>query len=178
MRRLILATVGVMLTVTVPGAHAASAMTLDGKGRTHVRYTGNLKLPAVKVSGDRMRADILTPSVADCGVTSCDITQVRLLLPRGTSTGRLTVAVTVDRTLNGYVVLYDGKGQQVHAVDLVGAFPACCTGTETTYVLAFTEWQLYAGKYSLVLFDRGGAGNFTADVEFKAHPPDRQKAKK
>jgi hypothetical protein len=185
-RRIALAT-SIMLAALSPFAHAAGTKPLDGKRRTHVRYTSNLQDPAVNTQTDRVRTDLLTPTLEDCTKTSCDITQLRLTLPANTTWGAFDVTLTVPRELNVYVALYDAKGAAVHSVEPVDPndddcctdyLPPCCDSPDTTYVVDFSIGRLRAGTYTLVVYDRGGFGVVTTDVSYRALHPDRQPPRK
>jgi hypothetical protein len=180
-RRLALAT-SILLAATAPYAHAAGTKLLDGKRRTHVRYSSNLQDPALNPDTDRVRTDPLTPTLDDCSTTSCDITTLRLTLPADTTWGSFAVTVTVPRELNVYVALYDGKGTALKGVQSVDPndddccadyVPPCCDSADTSYVVDFSVDRLRAGTYTLVVYDRGGFGLVTTDVSYRALHPDR-----
>jgi hypothetical protein len=182
LRRTALAT-SVLLAAMSPSAHAAGTKPLDGKRRTHVRYTADLQDPAVGTGTGRLGTDLLAPTTADCTSTSCDVTRLTLTLPRDVSGGVFSVSLTVERALNVYVALYDAKGNVVHAEQAVDPQndDDCCNdylpsadSTDATYIVDFTLPRLRAGHYTFVVYDRGGEGRVTTDIDFTALHPDRQ----
>jgi hypothetical protein len=182
LRRTALAT-SVLLAAMSPSAHAAGTKPLDGKRRTHVRYTADLQDPAIGTGTGRLGTDLLDPTIDDCTKTSCDVTRLSLTLPRDVSGGVFSVSLTIARELNVYVALYDAKGGIVHAEHAVDPQNSddCCSdylpvadNTDATYVVDFTIARLRAGHYTFVVYDRGGAGRVTTDVGYTALHPDRQ----
>ena len=176
-RRLAVAA-AVALALLAPGAQAGGTSSLDGQRRTHLTFIGTLTEPAVNADVDQVRVGV-DPDRSACTKASCDITSLRLVLPRGSSTGRFVVTVAAARELNVALYLYDADGEVVAQADvdsLSGYVPPCCGGAlQTMYTRGFVKPRLPGGTYTLVLYNRGGVGNFTADVDFRAHPPDRPK---
>jgi hypothetical protein len=174
-----------VLVALAPSAHAAGTKPLDGKRRTHVRFSAHLDDPAFDVNSDRTRNDPLMPTRQDCSSpNSCDVTDLRLTLPPDTSGGVFTASLKVERTLNVYVVLYDSRGGVTKSLQPVDPEhdDDCCddyvrapgSDLDTDYVVDFTIGRLRAGKYTLVVYDRGGTGAVTTDISFTALHPDRQ----
>jgi hypothetical protein len=173
-----LAAAAVALGLVAPSAVAGGSVALDGTKRTRTSYAATLTQPAASVSPDRTSAnsDPTMPSLADCTATSCDITELRLTLPKGSTVGWFEANLSVQRSLNVTVVLYDANGRAVEHSDVTRP---CCTGpapqgNATDYAVPLAVSRLAAGKYRLVVFDRGGVGPFSASLEFHAHPPDRK----
>jgi hypothetical protein len=184
-RRLAVATM-VALGLLAPAASATGTKALDGTRTTHARYTGTLTQPAYRVVVDpaRVRTDPspADPNRADCTKESCDVTALRLTVPRGSSTGRFVVSVKAVRELSVGIFLYDATGEQVAQadVDRFDSFylPPCCgAAPDEGYTRGFVVPRLDAGKYTLVIYNRAGYGEYTADVTFTAHPADRPKKK-
>ena len=153
---------------------AGGTITLDGVRRTNVQYDGELTELAWSTDGSRVTViDPFEPYLEDCQTSaSCDITALRVTLPKGTTAGKLKVVVTLPRQMNGAVALFDAEGTRVAKGDIVeNAEPLCCE--VPNWKVSFTVGRLPAGKYSLVVFDRGGNGRFTLDATFRANPPDR-----
>jgi hypothetical protein len=173
-----LAATAVLLGLVASSADASGTVALDGKKHTKASYSASLSEPAASTNPDRASAqagDPTMPSLADCTQSACDITDLRLSVPKGSTAGWFEANVTVDRTMNVTVVLYDAKGRAVEYSDVTRP---CCNGTvstgDSTYVVPLAASRLRAGSYQLVVFDRGGLGSFSAAVEFHAHPPDRK----
>lgn len=169
-----LAVVAVALSCAFATATTAGGtVVLDGVRRTKAVVKGEVTEPAF-VASERL-VEPLDPTLKECGSTSCDITVVTATLPRGSTAGRFRVTVTMPRSLNGYIALYNREGERIAQADLLQN-QSCCDLDEM-----FPEWKatfvvarLAAGTYRLVVFDRGGSGTFTADLDFRANPPDRQ----
>lgn len=164
--------------VGVP-ARAAGNRTLDGVRHTQLTYTGSLNRPALPVATDRARLDDpLVPQLTDCTVASCDVTRLRLTVPRTAPGGRFAVNLLVERTLSLYVALYDAKGVEKYAVQTAPSNDgSCCVtyvqpkntaGTVQWYELSFALGRLPAGTYTLAVYDRGGTGAFSAVVDYRA----------
>jgi len=167
-----------LLCASAAPSTAGGTVTLDGVRRTHTSYKGELT-DSIAMSSQAPPV-LYDPVIEDCEVSpeACDITSVRLTLPRGTSSGRFKVTVTMPRELNGHVGLFDREGQRVATADVVtNTEPICCTAEAGTWRAAFTVARLAPGDYTLVVFDRGGMGEFTAELDYKAYPPDRQRGK-
>jgi hypothetical protein len=179
----VVAVAAVVLGLAASTSHAGGSLALDGKRKTTVRYDGQLSEPAANFGADRANVNgdptqATMPVISDCTANSCDITELRLSLPKGSSTGWIQAMLTVPRTLNVTVVLYDAKGRTVgHADVTTGAVVECCAGAPSQdYHLPLSVSRITAGRYRLVVFDRGGVGTFLATVEFHAHPQDRRRS--
>lgn len=163
----------------VAPANASGELSLDGVKRTHATVKGLVQTPAFTVVGIPTMTDV-DPHPASCTTTSCDFTDLSLTVPNGSSTGRLKVTVTMPRELNASVGLFDARGQRVAKADVVDSLNDCCT--PESYVpfwqMSFVVTRLVPGPYQVVVFDRGGLGEFTLDVDFRANPPDRQRGKR
>jgi hypothetical protein len=185
---------GLVLAVAAPSAHAGTPWKLDGKRKTYATYQGRLTMPAAHPdTGEILNDNALTPTIDDCGVMSCDITTLQLTVPRGLTSGNLGVTVTVDRNLVAYVALYEVKtdGTPIGCATFVGDktgfvndvvnaqgcalvdSPTAATADDSTYDLGFNIPRISAGQYVLVVYDRGGLGNFTMSVTYHANPKDR-----
>ncbi|HEX8004561.1 MAG TPA: hypothetical protein VF519_17870 [Mycobacteriales bacterium] len=153
-------------------ATAADAVALDGVRATHATYDGHVNEAAYAT--EPVAIDTY-PNRAYCTAESCDVTDVRLTLPKGSTAGRFRVTITTPPQLNAAVDLYNARGERMAHADLLengGSF--CCTDVPYLTV-SFSVARLPAGRYTLVVFDRGGSGSFTADVDYKAYPPDRRR---
>lgn len=154
---------------------ASGNVALDGVRRTHAVVRGQVSEPAF-VASERL-VDPLDPTLKECGQTSCDLTLVTVTLPKGSTAGRFRATVTMPRALNGYAALYNREGERVAKADLLESGEPYCCDPEAMYPnwrATFIVSRLVAGTYTLVVFDRGGVGDFTADLDFRAYPPDRQ----
>ena len=175
-RRLLAATLaGVALLSSAADARGVKA--LDGVKRTKTTYEGTLTDAAAGTGTVMFRA----PSVDDCTDQSCDVTQLRLTLPKGSIEGKFTVTVRVPRELNLTVGLYNAKGGEVELADMTSpgsTATSCCDPLETAYHVVLKIFRLPAGKYTLVMYDHGGIGTFRSTVEYTAHPPSRPKPAK
>ncbi len=154
---------------------AGGTVELDGVRRTHAVVRGQVSEPAF-VASERL-VNPLEPTLKECGSTSCDLTLVHVSLPKGSTAGRFRATVTMPRALNGYVALYNREGQRVGQAHLLQPGESFCCDVQGMY----PNWQvtilvprLVAGTYTFVVFDRGGVGDFTAELDFRAYPPDRQ----
>jgi hypothetical protein len=182
--RRVVAVAAVVLGLAVSSASAGGSLALDGKRKTKVRYDGQLTEPAANFGTDRannLGSDPTMPALSDCSANSCDITELRLSLPKGSSTGWLQALLTLPRSMNVTVVLYDAKGRAVQYADATnpccGGSVACCASMPSAeYQIPLSVSRIPAGRYRLVVFDRGGAGTFRAEVEFHAHPQDRRRS--
>jgi hypothetical protein len=180
----VVAVAAVVLGLTASSAGAGGSLALDGKRKTTVRYDGQLSEPAANFGADRannLGPDPTMPVLSDCTAKSCDITELRLSLPKGSSTGWLQALLTIPRTMNVTVVLYDAKGRAVQYADVsnpcCGGSVECCASTPSAeYRIPLSVSRIPAGRYRLVVFDRGGVGTFQAEVEFHAHPQDRRRS--
>jgi hypothetical protein len=164
----------VVLGAFAPDAGAKGSAALDGAKKVHVRYTGSLSTPAM--SADTLRSDSLTPSRSDCTKDSCDTTSLRLTLPKGSVEGRFQVSVATGRNLNVMIGLYDARNRLVSSADVSSKDSqpySCCDTIGDGYAVVLRVARLRAGRYTVVVFDRGGLGDFTADVDYHAHPPNR-----
>jgi hypothetical protein len=159
-----------------PAAHASGTYAMDGKRTTHAHFSGTLMMPAVSARGD------VKSVPGDCiSTTRCDRTTLRLTLPKGSTLGRFEVVAHVERNLNLALGLYDAKGNPIDYADLTSddAQPYdCCDTISPGYVVAVRAARLKAGTYTLIAYDRGGAGSFTADATYHARPPIRQTPKR
>ncbi|MDQ1710593.1 MAG: hypothetical protein QOE45_43 [Frankiaceae bacterium] len=174
----------VALGLVASAADASGTRALDGQKRYRVRYGASLSQPATAgvqragASTDPSQATM--PMVADCSAASCDITDLTLTLPKGSTAGWFQVVVTVPQTLNIAVVLYDAKGRTVQSADITHSccnwsVDCCASSPGGDYRVPLSVARLAKGRYRLVVFDRGGLGTFQADVEFHALPPDRRR---
>lgn len=163
--------------MAAPAAAAPTTYRLDGKRSTTQSYRAALSTPYVPAStGGSAEVDPTVPDTAGCAYTpsSCDIRTLRLTLPKGRSRGQLRVTVVVPTTLNAALVLYGGKNPQTDEIWRrrdSDPPPACCK--VDSYTLDITIGRMPAGTYQLAVIDRAGVGEFTATVEWTAHPPDR-----
>lgn len=181
--RRVFAVAAVVLGLAASSAGAGGSLALDGKRKTKVHYDGQLSEPATNFGVDRasnVGGDPTMPALSDCTARSCDITELRLTLPKGTSSGWLQAVLTVPWEMNVTVVLYDAKGNAVQYADTTnpccGAV-ACCDGAPSSdYQMPLSVSRMPAGRYRLVVFDRGAPGTFRAQVEFHAHPQDRRRS--
>lgn len=156
---------------------AGGEVVLDGARRTHATVRGEVTTPAFTIAGVPEIVEI-DPTTTSCTTTSCDFTDLRLTVPRGSSSGRFKVTLTMPRELNGSVALFNAKGERLAKADITQPNePMCCSGDELypTWRISFVVTRLVPGTYQLVVFNRGGVGEFTADLEYKANPPDRQR---
>ena len=157
---------------------AGNTVALDGVRRTHATYKGQVTETAFAASAERLPLYPMEPAIEDCTTPeSCDITPVRLTLPKGTTAGRFKVTVTMPRELNGAVALFDAEGERVAKADLLENNESICC-TVDTWKASFVVTRMPAGHYTLVVFDRGGVGTFSVDLDYKALPPDRQRTRK
>lgn len=154
---------------------AGGTVSLDGVRRTHAVVRGQVSEPAF-VASERL-VDPLEPTLKECGTSSCDLTFINVSLPKGSTAGRFRATVTMPRALNGYAALYNREGERVGKAHILEPGDSFWNGTQGVY----PNWQvtisvsrMVAGSYTLVVFDRGGVGDFTADLDFRAYPPDRQ----
>jgi hypothetical protein len=154
-------------------ADAASTFSMDGKRTKQKRYSGTLTEFAQARNGSP--DDPVTPTLEDCSATSCDIRELRLMLPKGTTWGRFRATVKLPMQSAATLVLYDTKGKVVTMDDAVtagGAMNPCCE--ELSYHLDLSQERLRAGRYTLAIINRAGMGDFKASVDWVAHPPDRR----
>lgn len=154
-------------------ATAGGTVILDGVRRTNAVVRGEVNEPAF-VATERL-VEPFDPTLKECGSSSCDITVVTARLPRGSTSGRFRVTVTMPRSLNGYIALYNREGERIAQADILES-QTCCNPEDMypDWRATFVVPRLAAGTYQLVVFDRGGRGQFTADLELRANPPDRQ----
>ncbi|HVF06603.1 MAG TPA: hypothetical protein VNA20_17330 [Frankiaceae bacterium] len=159
-------------------AEAAPTYRLDGRRTKTQTYRATLSTPFVPVStaASVEERDPTIPDTEGCTYTpaSCDLRTLRLSLPKGTSRGQFRATVVVPSTLNAALVLYSGKTQvdEIWRERQTKAPPECCD--VESYTLEVTVARLPAGTYTLAVVDRAGVGEFTATVEWVAHPPDRK----
>jgi hypothetical protein len=171
-----MAVTAVLLGLVAPAtAGAAEAYRLDGKRTTVRKYSATLNeasLPMRSVTGAPT-----TPSPDDCTPGSCDLRELRLALPRGTSSGVFTAALSVPVTMAAAVVLYDSEGTYVAGADaaLLDLTPNCCGDDPLRYTLKIAKDRVPAGRYTIAIVNRGGTGKVDATVTWHAHPPDRRR---
>lgn len=154
---------------------AGGTVSLDGVQRTRAVVRGEVSEPAF-VASERL-VDPLEPTRKECASTSCDVTVVHVSLPKGSTAGRFRVTVTMPRALNGYVALYNREGERIAKADIINPGDTFCCDPQAMFPnwkATFVVSRMVAGTYTLVVFDRGGVGDFTADLDFRAYPPDRQ----
>jgi hypothetical protein len=175
-----LAAAAALVGVLAGSASARGTISLDGRAHTHASVSGNVVDPVVGDPTSRTSSQTFTPSVADCTDTSCDVTRLRLTLPRGISSGRLDIVLTMPVTLNAQVVLYDADGRERLTADMTSDWndAAACCDTFDTYQFRLSDPRMKAGTYTLVVYNTGGSGRFTTDVDYVARHPDRQTPKK
>ncbi|MDQ1711013.1 MAG: hypothetical protein QOE45_463 [Frankiaceae bacterium] len=171
---------GLLTGILASGASANGSIALDGRKRTHAKASGNVVDPVVGDPTSRTSSETFTPSVADCTDTSCDITRLRLTLPNGVSSGRLDIVLTMPVTLNAQVVLYDADGKERLSADMTSDWndAAACCDTFDSYQFHLSDPRMKAGAYTLVVYDTGGSGRFSTDIDYVARHPDRQTPKK
>ncbi len=172
--RRIAAAVAVCAALVAPSAEARGTVSLDGYRRTKTSYSGTLSQPNASMTFHPERG--LTPTVQGCNDGSCDQTQLRLTLPKRSIEGKLVVTVEAPHLLATSIGLYNTKGTELAYSEMTSNSQGtvCCSGEPPEgYILTLKVARLKAGRYTLVVFDRGGVGAFTAKVEYKAHPPSR-----
>lgn len=171
-RRLLVATSVAFGVLAAGPANAGQAYSLDGRRTT----TKSWKATITETSVPSMSTgDPLTPQLADCTARSCDVHQLRLTLPKGTTWGRLAARVTAPRGLETVLVLYDAKGEVISSRD--GLMAGDFTPGEddpTTYTMELSLNWVTKGTYTLALHNRAGAGEASATVEWVAKRPDRK----
>ena len=148
---------------------AAQPVSLDGQRRTQVTYEGTVSAPAM--SPESVGAG--EPSRTDCTSSSCDVTAVRLTLPKGSAGGRFKATVRTPMELSVAVAMYDARGSRVAYTDHLGGNGALTLDAPPYRDLTFSVGRLAAGQYTLVVFDRGGQGTFVVTLDYKANPPPR-----
>ncbi len=161
-----------MLCALVTPSRASQAVRLDGAKRTHATIKATLSDPAL--GNDRnVRADP-NPSMEDCSPGSCDFTQV---VVTAKPDGRFKATLTMTRDMNGAIALYDSRGNRAGEADITSS---CCNDGAWTVGESALEWKvtfvaprLKPGTYTFVIWDRGGMGEYVADLDFKANPPSR-----
>ena len=173
-RRLLVATSVAFGMLASAPATAGQAYSLDGRRTTTKQWKATLTdtpVPLYVASNE----DPLMPSLADCTAGSCDVHQLRLTLPRGTTWGRLTAKVTAQRGLETVLVLYDAEGAVVGSRDglMAGEFSPG-EDDPTSYTMELSLNWLTKGTYTLALHNRAGAGEASASVEWVAKRPDRK----
>ena len=154
---------------------AGGNVALDGVRRTHASFQAEVTDPAFTAGEGGIPADP-EPSMQDCSSTSCDITALRLTLPKDSSAGRFKVTVTMPRELNGAVALYNVEGERVAKADLLANNESICCDLDETWKVSFVVARLTPGTYTFVVYNRGGSGTFTADIDYKANRPDRRRS--
>lgn len=151
---------------------AGAPVAMDGVKRTHATYEGEVFAPAFSLES----AMLGEADRSDCTTTSCDMTPLRLTVPKGSAGGRFKAVVTIPPQLTVAIGLYDAKGSRVAYTDMPSGGWTCCA--ELPYMqMSFTVARLAAGTYTFVVYDRGGQGSFTVDLDYKANPPARERGK-
>ena len=168
-----------LLCASATPSTAGGQVSLDGVRRTRTSYKGQVS-DSIAMSTQAPPV-VYEPAIEDCNASpaACDITTVRLSLPEGTSAGRFKVTVTMPRELNGEVGLFDREGTRIATGDILlsNTESQCCSTSPATWKTSFMVARLSPGDYTLVVFDRGGMGSFTAELDYKAYPPDRKRGK-
>lgn len=156
------------------GSADAVGYRMDGVKRTKASYDGVLTQSVMRVPMSTT-GDPMTPERGDCTAQSCDVRDLILTLPKGTTWGKFTATVTVERTVGAALYLYDPKGE-IAASDDVLLLGGWSNAGATSYDLIIDVRRMRAGRYVLALVDRAGQGAFQAKVDWVAHPPDRRKS--
>lgn len=171
-RRLLVATsVAFGVLASVP-ASAGQTYSLDGRRNTTKHWKAELyetRIPSVSSTQEP-----LTPQLSDCTDGSCDVHQLRLTLPKGTTWGRLTATVTAPRGMETVLVLYSAKGDVIASRDGLMAGEFSAGDDPTTYTMELSLNWLTKGTYTLALHNRAGAGEATSKLEWVAKRPDRK----
>lgn len=161
-RRLVIAAVAV--AVGLGGvADARSGGTLDGSRRRSFSYDGDLTgttLPQQAVAG----RDYPRPS--DCGETDCDVTTLRLTVPRGRQSGRLDYVIRFDHSLSAEVALYDAADREVRRAESREV-------EIDSYTMRLSVTRLRPGRYTIVVYAAAGSGSFQATAQWRVNPPHR-----
>ena len=167
----------VMLCALVAPSRASQAVRLDGIRQTHTTIKATLSDPALET--DRTVRVDPNPSLEDCTKASCDFTQV---VVTGRPDGRFKATLTMTRDMNGAIALYDAHGDRVAEADMSNS---CCNDgpysfggdTMTEWKITFVAPRLPEGTYTFVIWDRGGVGEYVADLDYHVNPPKRQQTK-
>lgn len=156
-------------------AQATGSSTLDGTKRTDWSYQGQLDDSTLSTPGQgRDVTDAaLEPHQSDCTPTSCDVSMVRLTVPRGRQSGRFTYDVVLSEPVVGspntlattVAALYNSKGERV-----LRSSACCMLGT-----LRLTHPRLLAGNYKIVIYNQGAPTRFVASLKWVANPPHRSR---
>lgn len=162
------------LLASAAPSSAANTHTMDGKKRTTATYKATLTEALVPSTPPRSLLSV-TPELKDCRPASCDLRDLRLVLPKGTSRGNFTATIVIPRQLVASVVLYNATGDVVAEDDTVSMVACCDFGTHYTFVVPYE--RLYTGRYTLAVMNRGGSGQFQGTIEWTAQPPDRKPVK-
>lgn len=154
-------------------ADATGSSSLDGARRTNWTYTGRLDESTLATPGQgRNPADAaLAPHPSDCTTSSCDISRVRLSVPRGRQSGQFSYQVTFVGTTLGEpnvassasAALYDSRGNEVLVT------PFCCS----MWSMRLDSPRLPAGSYTIVIYNQGAPTSFEATLRWVANPPHR-----
>jgi hypothetical protein len=173
------AAAAVAVGLLASAASADGGVALDGSRHVKATFDGSVSNTAFSTETDRVRVDgdPRAPEPSDCVPGGCDTTRLRLTLPKGHRQGWFVVSVTAPRTLNLTIALLDAKGRTVQWTDPLDngqAIGECCTTVPLAYTLTLTKKRMDPGTYSVVVYDRGGFGDFSGTVEFHALPRDRQ----
>jgi hypothetical protein len=170
--RRVLATTTVLVALLAAAPAQAASYRMDGTRRKSTHYAGILDETSVPFAASN--GDPRTPALADCTERSCDIRELQLTLPRGTSWGRFYASVRVERALGAAIALYDAKGSYVTGTDALD--PNAVLNTDGPYyTLTVYRERMRPGRYTFAIVDRGGTGGFEVTAEWVAHPPDRRK---
>jgi hypothetical protein len=168
-RRLLLSLTA-LLAVPALVAEGATSTTLDGGKRREHTYRGSTPDSVLVRTEDLDHVRrLLRPEPVDCTPSSCDVSTLRLVVPKGRQSGRFTyradfesttpVVRSFDPAATAYVALYDDKGLQV-----AGA-------TVFLGQVQFTRSRLAPGTYRLYVFNQGGPTAFEATVTWLVNPP-------
>jgi hypothetical protein len=162
----------VVVGMLASGAHATGSSTLDGTRRTRFSYQGELS-ESTLVTGEASTSPerAVEPTPADCTRGSCDISRVRLTVPRGRQSGQLDYEALLSDPVTGApsttsvasAALYDSKGKQVLRSSL-------CCGLDA---LRLSHPRLPAGSYTVVIYNQGQPTHFEATLTWVANPPHR-----
>lgn len=179
LRRLLTSAAVVGLLAAVPADAAPERYRLDGGKARARQYTGTLTSPHVSNVVDP--ADPMKPYANGCNEYSCDLRELSLVLPAHTTYGKFRASVLLPTELNAALVLYDANLQPI-VMDEVwrerDRKQAAGLEDASQYRLYIQKGFLSAGRYTLGVIDRAGIGEFTANVEWVAHPPDRPSARR
>jgi hypothetical protein len=154
------------------GADAATKHSLDGRRTTTAHYKGDLDSPVIPTEA-ATQPDPTTPALADCTPGACDIRELHLMLPRGSSAGRFHATVVVDSSLEATLVLYNAEGEVLQRHDWYNSVPNEDDDGSLKYQLDVHVERLSRGLYTLALIDQAGIGSYDATLAWVAHPRPR-----